>query len=312
MTVASPESQGGEVAIPADMTGLEDFDVTTDAVMPRISIVHKSQKFKDNLSGEEFPILRCVLLGLVKQRILWNTVIDDDDKPMCKSPDFDFGFPLLTGNNGKTFPVERSGFDLSQIPANTDGFVALPCANCALKEWGSHPDGKKPYCSEQHTFPLMYDPTGENEDVSQWMPGLLTIQKTGIKPSKNYITAFVRGQTPLYTAITEISLVGESRGTTDYSVPAFKRTGNVDQQLWPTMSQSYRSIREFVRAHPSKREEDAVPAAQNNEWSGAPAQAAPAQTQAPAAPVQTPEPAPVQAAPAAPVQQAAADDDLPF
>ena len=53
MTVA-PREGGSPPATQDDdgMVGLEDFDATTDAVMPRLKIVGKDAQFEDNLSGE--------------------------------------------------------------------------------------------------------------------------------------------------------------------------------------------------------------------------------------------------------------------
>lgn len=233
---------GTELARPEDMeyTGLEDFDTTKDAVMPRLSIVHKEAVFKDNLSGEKFNTIKVVLLGLVKQRILWDTEVDDDAKPMCKSVNFTEGNP-----DPKTFPWQASGFDPASYPApEGDGQIALPCTACALKEWGTNPQGgKTPWCAEQHTFPLLMDING---DGSVWTPALFTVQKTGIKPSKTYLTSFARTKTPTYTVVTQLSLTAQKRGQTDYAVPSFAKVGNTEQSDWPMYAQQYRSIREFI------------------------------------------------------------------
>lgn len=233
-------------------TGLEDFDME-DAVIPRLSIVHKEAEFRDSLSNEQFPKLRVIILGLVKQRVLWHQTVDDGDWPMCRSVNHEIGFPNMSDDQprDKRFPWDKSGFEAKDFPADEEGNVRLPCSGCALKEWGSHPDGKRPYCSEQFTLPVLYDP---RED-GNWVPAILTFQKTGLKPLKSYITSFARSRQAAFQAITEIELDLLKRGQTDYSVPRFKRVGDTDEENWPEYSVNYRTMREFLTAEPGSREE---------------------------------------------------------
>src|SRR5690606_15412571 len=144
-------------------TGLEDFGME-DAVIPRLKIVHKEGVFEDSLSGEKFETISLVILGLVKQRILWHQTVDDGDMPMCRSANHDTGFPNLSDDQPKEkrFPWEKSGFRPEDYQ-DEDGNFRLPCSGCNLKEWKSHPDGKRPYCSEQFTLPVLYsdNPDGD-------------------------------------------------------------------------------------------------------------------------------------------------------
>src|SRR6478609_6477448 len=77
--------------------GLEDFD-EEDLVMPRFSIDHENACFKDNASGEQTQTLECIVLGLVKQRVLWD-VEPGASTPLCKSYDNHQGYA-----NPKSFP----------------------------------------------------------------------------------------------------------------------------------------------------------------------------------------------------------------
>jgi hypothetical protein len=240
---AVEQAKGTALASAEEMgldSGLEDFD-STDMVMPRLSIEHGNATFKDNLTGEEHPKLQVVMLGLIKQRILWGAEVEEGDRPLCKSYNFKEGHP-----DDERFPWEASGFD----KANAGD--TLPCGSCALKEWDSHPKNSTPWCSEQHTFPVLMQ-TGEDEFTA---PAILTVQRSAIKASKTYLTAFARSKNPLYTVVTEISLNPQKRGSVNYAVPAFKKVGATDQSEWSEFAEHYRTIREFITTPPPDTEDD--------------------------------------------------------
>lgn len=248
------DSTAVEAYDPEQETGLEDFDTTRDATVPRIRIVHNEGVFLDSQTKEKFESLDVILLGLVKQRILWDPEVDDDAKPLCKSYEFTIGRP-----DARNFPWEKAGFDQGDAEATaTDGVVALPCDGCGLKEWGTDPKGgKAPWCTEQHTYPLLvvknYDPDTGMYEAS---PAILTVQKTGIKPSKTYCTPFARSKTPLYSVRTTLSLTQERRGSVTYSTPEFTKGIDTDRSEWPSFAQMYRSMREFLHTPPSRRDAD--------------------------------------------------------
>ena len=315
-------------------TGLEDFGMG-DTVIPRLKINHREGRFVDSLSNEEFEKVTVIMLGLVRQRILWHQSLDDDDAaPMCKSTNFDIGFPDLNAEEqpkNKLFPWGDSGFRKEDFPPGADGLVRLPCSGCQLKEWGSHPDGKKPYCSEQFTIPLLYDPNGDDN----WIPAIISYQKTSLKPLKNYLSSFKRGKTAAFTAKTEMGLDLTKRGMNPYSIPNFKNVGQTDPDAWPEFATSYRQLREFLTADPGRSDDSegsVTVKVEHDPWAtptqeeegvidgevveDAPAEAEP--TPPPATqPKQTP-PAPpaakkaAAAPPAAPAAPADDDDDLPF
>lgn len=295
--------------------GLEDASIS-DIVIPRIRIVHDQGVFEDNLSQETYPSLRVIILGLVKQRLMWADDMDEGDKPQCKSPNFEQGFPSTSDEipKDKRFPWKDSSFNPTDFPAaeGVNGLVTLPCARCNFKEWGQ--DKKPPRCMEQHTYPLMYNPDPEEPDV--WSPALFTVQKTGIKPSRNYLSSFVQAKKPMFTAITELNLTMMSRGSVKYSVPSFKRVGSTEQEMWEEYGNTFKAIREFAKTPPRRREDDEY------EGDGTASNAnAPAPTAA-ATPTAAPTPAPekvtqsVQQAPVAQAEPVAPsstdDDDLPF
>lgn len=308
MTVDS--TTGKDVAqVSEDMSGLglEDASIS-DIVIPRLRIVHDQGMIADNLSSEQYSNLKVILLGLVKQRIMWHEDVEDEDRPQCKSPNFEQGFPNVAEDTPKKkrFPWDESNFDPADFPASegVNGFVTLPCNACVFKEWGA--DKKPPRCAEQHTYPLLYSPSGEGDD---FVPGLFTVQKTGIKPSRNYLSSFVQSRKPMFTALTELSFTQHSRGTVKYSVPVFKRIGNTDAEMWEEYANTFRTIRDFVKQAPRPRDED-----YEGDSTSSNVNTAPAQSPAPT-PQEKAAPAPEQPAAVAAVAATAApadDDDLPF
>jgi hypothetical protein len=241
-------------------TGLEDFGVE-DAVIPRLQIVHKEGLFKDNLNGSTFPKVRLIVLGMAKQRIMWHPTVDDNDKPMCRSADFETGFPTISDvPKEKLFPWHLSGFDPSHFPPDEDGQVQLPCASCKLKEWNTHPNGKTPYCSEQWTMPVQYDgfnpETGEYSGV--YSLALLSLQKSSLKAIRSYLTSFSRPPVqPAFTAVCEATLTLKSRGQVDYSEPSFRIVGKTDPANYQEYSMQARDLRNYLRRAPEPVEVDA-------------------------------------------------------
>lgn len=304
------------------MLGLEDATIA-DVVIPRLRIVHKEGMVENNLTKEKWSSLTCIILGLVKQRIMWHEDVDDDDKPMCKSPNFEFGFPNNSDEQpkAKRFPWAESNFDPAHFPADKgiNGLVTLPCESCRFTQWSA--DRKPPKCSEQHTYPLLYS---HPEDPENFLPALFTVQRTGIKPSRAYLSNFVNAKRPMFTALTEITFTQHSRGSVEYSVPVFKQLGKTDQDSWQEYGNTFIGIREFVKAFPRPVEdEDALAAAEAGRSNvNTPAPSAPAAQPAAATPVPAPAPATPPAAPVQAAQPVAApppataaaddDDDLPF
>lgn len=320
MTVANPRDFEFE-------TGLEDFDME-DAVIPRIKIVHKQALFKDSLSGEEFGTARVILLGLVKQRILWHTQLDDGDRPMCRSMNHEVGFPNMSDEQPKEkrFPWTLTPvFDPAKHQPDEDGLIRLDCNICPLKEWKSHPDGKRPYCSEQFTMPVLYNPAwrpGEEDDWDDYVPAIMTFQKTGLKPLKAYLTSFARSRNAAFMAVTEIGLTPLQRGQTDYAVPTFKKVGDTPDDHWREYSTGYRTMKDFLEADPGSQDEaeDAPVKAPSDNVAKPPAQAPAAKEEPVDAEVVEDPPAPTESTPepekpvttAAPAAAVVEDDDLPF
>lgn len=316
MTVSQYEGDNGAVALPDNFDdGLGDFE-PTDAAVPRLTIQHKDGRFKESLSGQTYESLSVIILGLVKQRTLWAPVQEDDMKPMCKSTNFLTGYPNVAEDTPKDhrFPWEKSGFDPASAPKNELDQVILPCQSCPLKEWGSHPNGKVPWCSEEFTLPLLYDATGEGD----WMPAVLTIKKTGLKNIKQYLASFQRQRKPAFSVITKVTLTQQSRGQTEYCVPNWAAEEKTSIDDWPGFSQSFVGLKEFLQMPPAVYDEDGerIQAAPPEQSAGT----ALSSPQSAAQEAAEPEPEAEPEQPTAKVSQPAAssapadddDDDMPF
>jgi hypothetical protein len=225
-------------AVPDDDIGLGDID-ETDLAIPRLLINGPEAKFEDSLTHEMWDTLDVILLGLVKQRVLWPPTMGDDKvPPLCKSLDAKIGRPDVP-----TFPWAESQFTPPSPWSESDPQHELDCSACPLKEWGSHPspDRQVPWCNETHVLPLLM-PVGEGVQ-----PALLTLKSSGIKPSKAYISGFVRSKTPLYTVLTRLSLDPKKRGQVRYAVPILSKKGATDQADWYRYAGAYRQLRTFVQ-----------------------------------------------------------------
>lgn len=267
-------------AIPSDQVipGLEDYDAAVDSKLPIIRIVSREGLFKDSLTGETFDKFTGVALAVVKNRVLWDPDLDENSKPLCKSRDFKHGMP------GKDFPWRASGFSFDAYPEGSK----LPCSDCPLQVWGSHPkNGKTPWCAEQHVFIVM-------REVSPgiWIPALLTATRTSVTPAKDYETGFFNERQPMFVVETHFGLEMKKKGSNDYSVLTLRRGDPTDESNFPEWIEKYRSIREFIM---SGRGDDEEADPEVVDEPNVPAAAAP-----PTQPVAPPE-QPVQQAPVAPV-----------
>lgn len=286
--VPATTSPGGEIEQWQD-TGLEDFG-TTDAVIPRIKIVQDQGMWEDNLTHTKIPNLYFIVLGLVKQRVLFHPNVGDNDVPMCKSSDFSSGYPNPDAPREKSFPWDKSGFDPNDFqPIDAAGKQrVLPCASCQLKEWGSHPTLSSPYCAEQWTMPIYYDASGQEGVLdpnvawdparAEWTPAIITMQKSSLKPIRSYLSSFKAGNKPPFLSVCRGTLKVQQKGTVTYSIPSFTKGPESPRERWNEFAKSYGEMRQFL-LRPPLREEDVPDAPADNTWQGQPAQQAPAQQQ---------------------------------
>lgn len=264
MTSLQPSEATGTEIAPWDNTetGLEDFD-SSDLTMPRLSIDHAEGMFKNSQTDELFPELTVVLLGLHKSRIMWGEVNEgaDADAPLCKSPNTRDGFPNIDSElpTAKQFPWDAQSVfkpsDMAPISVgeNLLSMPSLPCKSCHFKEWNTDPTGKRPWCSEEWTFPLLYQ---DPEDSESWIPALFTIRRSGIKPARQYVTPFATKKTPIFTVATQLELEVNKRGTVKYCTPKFKKVAKTDPDAWQDYFDSFKSARTFLDQLPMPKEDD--------------------------------------------------------
>lgn len=295
-----------DLAVPSQSIlpeGLEDFDFQSDMVMPQLKIgsgENDAGFLIDSLSGERFDAtttpMRVIILGLVKQRVLWPAEIGaEPEPPLCRSYETTVGFP--DAENPARFPWKASGFaapQMGEAPPN------LSCDGCKLKEWGTDPKGgKAPWCAEQHVYPVLL----VNQETGSTSPAILTLQRSSMQASKAYASSFAKSQTPMFMFFTEINLVIQRRGQVVYSVPKLARGAATDPAMYDEFVSQYRRIRAVLQT-PRQADDSEIVATQ------APQPVvvtATVQGQPAAAPVQQPA-----AAAAAPATATLDDDPLPF
>lgn len=309
MTVAAIPGTG--VAVPYDPDDLSDLGLEDigagELTVPRLEIVHDKGVFRDRNTKTEYSTLNCIILGVVKQRIMWDKVVDDGDKPQCRSANFELGWPQMRTDipKSKQFPWVKSNFNPEDQPTQPNGLVALSCESCVFKDWNAQ-DWTVPPCSEQYTFIVLY----QTDDSGNMAPAILTLQRSAAKACKQYLTFFKGAKQPMFTVQTTIDLSIMSRGKVTYSTPVFKRGLETDRgpdgANWRDYASTYRSIREFLRQAPRGQDDDEGDGTRTEKPRPASAAAATALSED--------DPWASAAAPAAAATPAAnpSDDDLPF
>lgn len=263
MTSLQPSSSVGSDVVEwtGGETGLEDFDVS-DLTMPRLTIDHADGVFRNTQTDETFESLVVVLLGLHKSRIMWGEVSEGEaDAPLCKSPDTKHGFPNMDPElpESKQFPWDAQSVyapsDARPLEIG-DNLLTMPsigCKSCHFKEWNTDPSGKRPWCSEEWTFPLLYQ---DPEDPDSWTPALFTVRRSGIKPARAFVTPFVSKKSPLFTVATRLDLEANKRGMVKYCTPKFAKVAKTDQAAWQDYFDSFKSAQQFLNQMPMPRDED--------------------------------------------------------
>lgn len=241
--------------------GLEDYS-DEDRVIPTIKILSDKGIFEDQLTSVTYEELRGIPLCLVKQRVLFEHGAGFDNAPLCKSNDYETGVPAVqrwigAGADGTGIPtMTRAGFTLEVVQQGH-----LPCEQCKLKDWRSHPDPTReaPYCNATYNFGMLVDP--QNGDPLY--PALISFKTTGVKPAQAYISAFKgRGQ-PLFVKYCTIKLTMAQNGKVTYSVPKFIEgeptvTTATDLPKLKEYAQAAVSLQDFMRTR-GRAIEEATP-----------------------------------------------------
>lgn len=317
---------------PEDLAGLETGidDLSMDEIpTPRISIDHNPKgfdegKYTDNQTGMFRDEFVGIVLGFVRQRIMWPANLEESvGMPMCKSNDSTRGMPNVDTSAGDgMFPWHESAFNPNEVPVDPEyNRVILPCANCQFKDWtGKGAKRTPPRCSEVFNLVVMFDAYG----TGQMMPGFFSAKRSSIQPVKQYLAQFMQRNVPAYSQFAHFSLQHLTRGKNPYSVPVIKSVGPTDQRLWPDFSENYKTLREFsqrirvVEEGGQQGIQQEIQQQPQQQW--APTPSAPTQPQqqdasawagaahtgwTPSAPQQAPAPPVVPSAPQAPTPAAA-------
>ena len=230
--------QPGALAIPDDLRGVGQEDVDqSDFQQPRLKIDHNTGQFK--LFDNVFDEFDAIVLGMLKQRVLWQPKLEENVTPICRSFDFKEGHPD---------PEKWSARYAGEEPADASGFGAvttgqlLPCRDCGLKEFGTHPISEKaPWCAEQHVYPLLVLQDGG------YQPAILTLAKTGLAPSRTYMQPFLVKKVPFFTVTTHFSLNTERKGGNTYSVPVLTKGEPSDSTQWREWADQFRAVKEILQ-----------------------------------------------------------------
>lgn len=233
------------------MSGLEDFDAS-DLKLARLVIDQKAGVFKDSLSGTEYDSVDAIMLGVVKQRVMWSAAQEEESNPLCKSTDYNIGYPTTWDKPAKNFPWMASGWKPEEFPQDEVGRIQLPCNTCRFKEWKTHPDGKKPWCSTQHAVPLLYAGVGDDP----YIQAIFTLQRSSLPASQAYFAGFMQKKLPAFSSVCRITLNKLRRGQNDYYVPQMRLIASVNEQRWFELSESYRTLRDFLTRPPVTRDEN--------------------------------------------------------
>lgn len=234
------------------MSGLEDF-TAEDLKLARLVIDQKAGLFKDSLSGTTYERVHAITLGVVKQRVMWQPTVDEgDSNPLCKSTDNAIGYPTTWEKPQNNFPWVASGWQQGDFPQDELGRTVLPCGSCRFKEWKTHPDGKKPWCSMQHSVPLLYGEPGD----TPYIQAVFTFQRSSLPASQAYFAGFMQKSLPAFSAVCEIRLNKLKRGLNDYYVPILQVLRQTDQAMWPEYSENLKIMRNFLTRPPVTRDEN--------------------------------------------------------
>lgn len=298
--LAMYQREGGGVV------GLDEIDAG-DLVTPRFAIDHNKGVWVNSLNNQEYSGFTAILLCRVKQRIMWKPKLEDNSDPRCRSNNFRMGFPNVNPKSKQDdlFPWSASVFNPSDYPPDAahNNLPVLPCDTCTFKNWEND---DKPSCKEQWTFAaLAFLATPANAN-GEWVPVLFTIQGTGLKSIRPYISEFIQRRSPLFTQMTAITLKAEQKGRNTYYIPIFSASGGTSQDSWRDYASKTEMFQGYLKQDPrnqagTEAQENAQP--QQPQAPNYPEPPAQAQPQAPQQTQQVPQQAPANPSPPAQPEQ---------
>lgn len=203
-----------------------DYIPEEELPMPRLRIIQKETDdqvagvFVNTQTEETFAAVECILLDVIRRRTYWDPTLKNMDEPLCRSRD------AITG----------------------EGDPGGSCTKCLKAPWTGPNQEVKPECA------LVYEFIGLDESGA---PFLFSVQRTGVKPARNFIAAAQRrGKKPLYYTGCVLSLRKVDRPAT-YYVPVFKRVGETPIEQWGELEGVLAKIRTALERAPVETADDA-------------------------------------------------------
>lgn len=293
-SVVLPEGIDGDL-------GLEDVGIE-EIPTPRIRIRHRHGVYKDSQTGVETPVFNAIILGLVKQRVMFSKVVkgDADDVPQCKSVNYQLGMPNVDPQSRNLFPWADSPWNPNEVSIDPGtGRVLLQCTACPFKDWtGPYGNQEPPACNEVWNLVIMYDPYGNG----QAQPAFLAIKKTGLKNVRAHIAKYKQSKTPMFVDVVQFSLEEQIRGDNAYQMPVINVIGQTDPSAYLSYAENFKALRGFITTiRPAEGADQGV----QSHFDGPEWEQATTQPPTPAAPAQQPQ------APAPQPQQAVAATQAP-
>ena len=239
---------------------LHDDEIPT----PRIVVDGKTCQFVNSDTSERYDDLEVIILGLVRNRVMWdrNATPRDGMTPLCRSNDAVTGRPNISDDIPvkEQFPWKKSNFTRSELPVepNTDQPLA-PCKDCVFAEWGN--DNERPPCDERLTLPVFY-----KDSFGKWATGILTFKGAGFRATTRYLGAIKARKQQSFMFRTKITLEPQRSGEVDYATPKFERLGLSDPgmverdgkkiaQNWIDSFNAFEQIKDFLRRAPRVAED---------------------------------------------------------
>lgn len=235
-----PISRDELAQLESGIDGLSADEIPT----PRLLIDHHQGVYTDNQTEVPRTELIGIVLGFVRQRIMWPKELPDDGgSPMCKSNDSENGLPNMDPASEFAFPFAESPFNPNDLQVNQElNRVLLPCSNCTFTDWSGQGNKTPPRCSEVFNLIVMFDAYGTGD----LQPAFFPLKKSALKNAKAFLARFKQRSLPAYSEFAHFTLEHRKRGGNPYSVPVIKAAGPTNPEMWPAFSENYASLRDFA------------------------------------------------------------------
>ncbi len=216
--------------------------------VPRVTISHDDGGLEFNDFGLSLNQRQClIMLGAIRQRIMWAPRELAVGMVLCDSKDFEHGNPT------KDFPWETSNFTKPDDFADGDH---LDCGACMFSHWTKDETarrGSRPaLCTESVIVPMLIASNpdvkyngAENLDI-EYKVGAMSFQKSSIKPIADHMRSFRLSSMPAYSMTTTMALNTNLGSGFKYSVPSLAKQSIVNEEKYPLLSTILREVRDVV------------------------------------------------------------------